>query len=331
MDTLYDLLGALPRDDADELRVAFRRAVKGAHPDLNPGDPDAGQKFREIVRANEILSDEEQRAAYDHLLVLARKEQKQQATATMMHKAAVSVIALVAAASVGATGYLLALREPALADTLKHFAAVAQPADFAGLPRPAETKSRTLALMEAWAEAKADIASSQNAAASAAPPFPPAANQQIAANIPSDVIVPIVVTPIAITPVAARPPADPENAMASVGPPLELTPADAPTYRERGISAYRTGDLDSAMSDFDRAIQLDPKFSAAYIDRGILLYRLQKFERAFADIAQAKRIEKIKNAKAAKDAVKKQKPPQAAMVVGGFPPFFQRRTAKLEQ
>jgi tetratricopeptide (TPR) repeat protein len=331
MDTLYDLLGALPRDDADELRGAFRRAVKGAHPDLNPGDPDAGQKFREIVRANEILSDEEQRAAYDHLLVLARKEQKQQATATLMHKAAVSVIALVAVASVGATGYLLALREPALADTFKHFAAVAQPADFAGLPRPAVTRPRTLALMEAWAEAKADIASSQNSAASAAPLVPPAANQQIAANIPSDVIVPIVVTPIAITPVAARPPADPENAMASVGPPLELTPADAPTYRERGISAYRTGDLDSAMSDFDRAIQLDPKFSAAYIDRGILLYRLQKFERAFADIAQAKRIEKIKNAKAAKDAAKKQKPPQAAMVVGGFPPFFQRRTAKLEQ
>ena len=38
------------------------RAVKGAHPDLNPGDPNAGQKFREIVRANEILGDEEQRA-----------------------------------------------------------------------------------------------------------------------------------------------------------------------------------------------------------------------------------------------------------------------------
>ena len=52
METLYDLLGALPRDDADELRAAFRRAAKGAHPDLNPSDPDAGQKFREIVRAN---------------------------------------------------------------------------------------------------------------------------------------------------------------------------------------------------------------------------------------------------------------------------------------
>src|ERR1700761_5953105 len=125
MDTLYDLLGARPRDDAEELRVAFRRAVKGAHPDLNPGDPDAGEKFREIVRANEILGDEEQRAAYDHLLVLARKEQKQLATATVMQKAATSAIALATAAGLGAIGYLLALREPALADTLKHFAKVA--------------------------------------------------------------------------------------------------------------------------------------------------------------------------------------------------------------
>ncbi len=336
METLYDLLGALPRDDAEELRVAFRRAVKGAHPDLNPGDPDAGQKFREIVRANEILSDEEQRAAYDHLLVLARKEQKQQFTATVMHKAAVSVIALVTAASLGATGYLLTQREPTLADALQHLATVAtaHPADFAGLPRPADTKPQTAALTEAKAEAKADIVWPKDTTIAAAPSSPQlAAWQQAAANAPSDVIVPVVVTPIAITPVAAKPPADPENAMASVGPPLELMPADAHTYRERGISAYRTGDLDVAMADFDRAIQLDPKFSAAYIDRGILLYRLQKFERAFADIAQAKRIEKIKNAKAAKDAardaVKKPKPPQAAMAAG-FPPFFQRHTAKLE-
>jgi tetratricopeptide (TPR) repeat protein len=336
MDTLYDLLGALPRDDAEELRTAFRRAVKGAHPDLNPGDPDAGQKFREIVRANEILTDEDQRAAYDHLLVLARKEQKQQATAAVMHKATTSAIALVTAASLGAIGYLLVLREPALADTFKHFAEVttARPSDFAGLPRPAETKPLTVALMEAKAAAKADIAAAKDTTTAAAPSNPQlAAWQQAAANVSSDVIVPVVVTPIAITPVAATRPADPENAMASVGPPLELTPADAHTYRERGISAYRTGDLDVAMADFDRAIQLDPKFSAAYIDRGILLYRLQKFERAFADIAQAKRIEKVKNAKAAKDAAKevakKQKPPQAAMVVG-FPPLFQRHTAKLE-
>src|SRR4029077_17013073 len=75
METLYDLLGALPNDDADDLRAAFRRAVKRAHPDVNPEDPDAGLKFRRIVRANEILGAAGQRAAYDHLLAVAQLEQ----------------------------------------------------------------------------------------------------------------------------------------------------------------------------------------------------------------------------------------------------------------
>ena len=74
MKTLYDLLGALPHDNAEDLRTAFRQAVKGVHPDIRPGDPDAALKFRQIVRANEILTDAEQCAAYDHLLELARLE-----------------------------------------------------------------------------------------------------------------------------------------------------------------------------------------------------------------------------------------------------------------
>jgi len=74
MKTLYDLLGALPHDDAEGPRTAFRRVVKGAHPDIRPGDPDAALKFRQIVCADEILGDVEQRAAYGHLLELARLE-----------------------------------------------------------------------------------------------------------------------------------------------------------------------------------------------------------------------------------------------------------------
>ena len=41
MATLYDLLGALPDDDADGLRAAFRKAAKASHPDVNPGNPEA--------------------------------------------------------------------------------------------------------------------------------------------------------------------------------------------------------------------------------------------------------------------------------------------------
>ena len=110
MTTLYDLLGALPEDDADGLRTAFRRAVKGAHPDIRPGDPDAALKFRQIVNANEILADPEQRAAYDHLLELAREEQvsaSARATAMKIHKLASGTIALAGASVVTVGGYLL--------------------------------------------------------------------------------------------------------------------------------------------------------------------------------------------------------------------------------
>ncbi len=111
METLYDMLGALPRDDAEALRTAFRQSVKGTHPDLNPGDPEAGRKFRQIVRAQEILLDREQRAVYDHLLELARveaAEDAQQASesarAGKIHKLASWVMAVAGASAVSIAG-----------------------------------------------------------------------------------------------------------------------------------------------------------------------------------------------------------------------------------
>jgi curved DNA-binding protein CbpA len=71
MRTLYDLLGALPGDDADGLRAAFRRAAKATHPDMNPDDPEAPRRFRELVRAYDILIDTDQRTTYDELLLIA--------------------------------------------------------------------------------------------------------------------------------------------------------------------------------------------------------------------------------------------------------------------
>jgi curved DNA-binding protein CbpA len=71
MGTLYDLLGALPDDNAEGLRTAFRKAAKATHPDLNPDNPEAALRFRQLVRAHDILSDEEQRATYDQLLAIA--------------------------------------------------------------------------------------------------------------------------------------------------------------------------------------------------------------------------------------------------------------------
>jgi DnaJ domain len=113
METLYDLLGALPNDDAESLRAAFRRAVKQVHPDVNPRDPDAGLKFRRIVRANEILGDVEQRTAYDHLLEVMRIEQEQAAkrvATARIHKLASGVMALAGISAVAVGGYGLFLQ-----------------------------------------------------------------------------------------------------------------------------------------------------------------------------------------------------------------------------
>jgi curved DNA-binding protein CbpA len=110
MKTLYDLLGALPGDDAEGLRAAFRQAVKGAHPDINPGDPEAASRFREIVRAHGILTDEEQRAAYDHLLDFARLEQESEskrAVVAAVHRFSSYTSALCSVSALTVAGYLL--------------------------------------------------------------------------------------------------------------------------------------------------------------------------------------------------------------------------------
>ena len=61
----YELLG-VGRDSAqDDLKRAYRTLAKECHPDRNPGDAAAEQKFKDISEAYEILSDGEKRAAYD--------------------------------------------------------------------------------------------------------------------------------------------------------------------------------------------------------------------------------------------------------------------------
>ena len=342
METLYDLLGALPRDDAEELRSAFRRAVKGAHPDLNPNDPLAGQKFREIVRANDILSDEDQRAAYDHLLDLAKKEQKKQKTVKVMHTAASSVIALVFASSLALGGYVAYQLSPEFAEAVRHVAGatLVQPGDFASLPPSTPSKAASAKALAAFAKALPPSSATEALPVVVVKTEPVIPTKPPTASVDTSVLLASAEPPAAdkapattgaIVPVAVTstaPPAEPGNsASASVGPPLEIAPGDPKVYRERGIFAYRSGDFDGAIAAFDRAIQIDPKFSAAYVDRSIVLYRMQRFERAFADIAQAKRLEKA--GRAAKVTGARKKAAEAAAAVG-YPPFFHGRTARLE-
>lgn len=61
----YSVLGVSREASADEIKKAFRRLARESHPDANPDDPTAEQRFREIAEAYEVLSDPQRRARYD--------------------------------------------------------------------------------------------------------------------------------------------------------------------------------------------------------------------------------------------------------------------------
>jgi molecular chaperone DnaJ len=61
----YEVLGIDRRASEAEIKAAFRRLAALHHPDKNPGDPEAGARFKEANLAHQILSDQDKRAAFD--------------------------------------------------------------------------------------------------------------------------------------------------------------------------------------------------------------------------------------------------------------------------
>src|ERR1700736_428552 len=63
----YEILGVKKSASAEEIRKAFRKLARKYHPDVNPGDKSAEEKFKVLSEANEVLSDPKKRKIYDQV------------------------------------------------------------------------------------------------------------------------------------------------------------------------------------------------------------------------------------------------------------------------
>ncbi len=61
----YEVLGVAKTATPEDIRKAYRQLAKKLHPDLNPGDKHAEERFKEVSAANDLLSDPEKRKRYD--------------------------------------------------------------------------------------------------------------------------------------------------------------------------------------------------------------------------------------------------------------------------
>jgi tetratricopeptide (TPR) repeat protein len=306
MKSLYELLGASADDDAEALKKAFRKAVKAHHPDLHPNDPDALERFREIIAANALLRDAKQRATYDWLLQVEREDiqltLKRQPLSSELARQQIRLkrmrtIAVIAAVSVLIGGYELFATIPKrgnveINDELAAAAGAAAEKQTATVVAAAKENENPSAVFGA---AKVDAVKGDNADEPGEPvravgmqPANPAdkaeqRHKHDSAEVPNKATEP---SPTASETNGGATPDIAERAIA-LGP----LSNNANVYTARGIASYRSGDFRQAIASFNAAIQLDPDDAQAFDIRGNTWDEMGSFESALADYDEAIRID----------------------------------------
>jgi curved DNA-binding protein CbpA len=282
MFTLYDLLDADPKADKEGLKDAFRKAAKTTHPDVCPDDTDAPWRFRQIVRAHEILSDDELRSAYDYVVAFEQRmleiRTQERARRPLLDNVLAKIVSGTIAAAVAAValfgGYALSAY---LAEVP---VAAARMVDVVA-PRPDVSED-----VQPVALSKTDRDEVSRRIGVVLAALREAADEGTVPAVAKEA------TPEAVTyPVTEA--ATPEASglePAALGPVPDHAKRDAKFFRARGMLAYRFGDFSRAIANFDAAIRLDPNFEQAYRDRAAAFAITSRFDRASADLAQAERI-----------------------------------------
>src|SRR5207248_8084638 len=67
----YKVLGVPKNASASEIKKAYRKLAQRDHPDANPGDKEAEERFKEISAAYDVLGDESKRKSYDQVRDMA--------------------------------------------------------------------------------------------------------------------------------------------------------------------------------------------------------------------------------------------------------------------
>jgi tetratricopeptide (TPR) repeat protein len=297
MKSLYGLLDAHEDDDADALKAAFRRAAKAHHPDLHPGDPDAPERFRQIIAAHTLLRDAKQRATYNRLLLLERQQfqlklECQQLRSKLAHQQ-VRLKRMRATAAVAALGALVGGY-----GLFAHMSTTTVAINNNGLAAAAVTTAKA-----EGQTASAIVAAERNdnAQTAAAAPKPDVVKDDLESNA-DNAGKPVETTGAQVLqPTGALHQSEPDNEHETAELPddasndRELTPAgpanDGHFYRQRGIAAYGKGDFLGAIGNFDEAIRLNPDDARSYNIRGNVWDELGIFERALADYDEAIRID----------------------------------------